>query len=214
MRPIKNLIDVDILFYQYIKTAINKWTWAKDNWEVSGFGYVEGSDPVSLRFSHPNPRFSKSVSDAEVNTGDLVYPYLVVEPLEPTYSDKKIYTDEVREYNSNNDSAGVSDITIYPPPVRMVFSYQVTAGTENYLDYSVVTNILRDRLFPMYQGNRWIELDGNRYILSITDTNTLKESNTGRSEYKITYSFEVNIYFTDLIHDFSNREVRFTLEQL
>lgn len=224
MALIRNLLDIDREFMTIMQAAVNTWTWEKDNWTDEAkakFGYEEGSSPIPVKFSYQNPRFLASLSDAESNIGTITFPYLVVDALEPVYSDKKIYTDEYRQYNSELDdvngtanSGTTADIVVYPPPVRMVFSYQVTAGVENYLDYSVISNILRDRLFPMFQGNRWITINNRRYVLSITDTNSIKESDTGRTEFKITYAFELNIYFLDIVNDFSVRDINISLEQL
>ena len=113
-----------------------------------------------------------------------VYPEIVIQIFDPKPGSAV--------WVSSTEKIVGPDVEITPAPEAFVFSYQVS-GYSSRFDHAVALYEALHKIFPLRQGQRWIEVGGVPYEMTLIGVRDLPQIDEGSFETVFSYEIFVPI---------------------
>ena len=132
------------------------------------------SAAVPVRFFNAQPKMKHKP----------VYPEIVIQIFDPKPG--------LPVWVSSTQKAVGPDVEITPAPESFVFSYQVSGYSARF-DQAVALYEAMHKIFPLRQGQRWIEVGGVPYEMTLIGVRDLPQIDEGTFESVFSYEIYVPI---------------------
>lgn len=130
---IENYIDIDDTLFEALEDAITN--------NVSGSTLISGST-VPVKFFNRQSKFKEVPA----------YPSIIIQPLEVKEWGEGISVETDLHTNADNEDQSL----LFTAPVWMIFEYQVSIFSKNWIEYRELQRIIGQRAVPEREGVRYL----------------------------------------------------------